>query len=87
MRLIRDAAQDADIERAVAQAVGKGKMTLQDGCLLLGLAAVTALDANVGRAGADARGLEEAAGSPGQRRGRGVWFPPALDRERAASGL
>jgi hypothetical protein len=52
MRLVRDAAQDPDIERAVAQAVGKGKMTLQGGCLLLGLAAVTALDANIGRAAA-----------------------------------
>lgn len=52
MRLIRDAAQDPDIERAVAQAFGKGKMTLQGGCLLLGLAAMTALDANVGRAAA-----------------------------------
>jgi hypothetical protein len=52
MRLIRDAAQDPDIERAVTQAFGKGKMTLQGGCLLLGLAVVTALDANVGRAAA-----------------------------------
>jgi hypothetical protein len=52
MRLVRDAAQDPDIERTVAEAVGRGKMTLQGGCLLLGLAAVTALDANVGRAAA-----------------------------------
>lgn len=50
MRLVREAAADPSIERAVAQAVGNGKMLLQGACLMLGLAAVTALDANVGKA-------------------------------------
>jgi hypothetical protein len=40
MRLVRDAAADREIEAAIADAVG---------CLLLGLAAVTALDANIGK--------------------------------------
>jgi len=52
MRLIREAAGDAHIERAVTEAFGSGKTTLQGGCLMVGLAAVTALDANVGKAAA-----------------------------------
>jgi pyruvate/2-oxoglutarate dehydrogenase complex dihydrolipoamide acyltransferase (E2) component len=52
MRLVREAAADADVERAVAAAVGNGRMMLQGACLLLGLAAVTALDANVGKSAA-----------------------------------
>ena len=52
MRLVRDAAGDADVARTIEAAVGTGKMTLQGACLLLGLAATTALDANVGKASA-----------------------------------
>jgi hypothetical protein len=52
MRLIREAAGDAHVERAVTEAFGRGMTTLQGGCLIVGLAAVTALDANVGKASA-----------------------------------
>lgn len=52
MRLIREAAGDAYVESAITEAFGSGKMTLQGGCLIVGLAAVTALDANVGKASA-----------------------------------
>jgi len=52
MKLVRDAACEPQVERAVAEAVGPGKMTLQGACLMLGLAAVAALDANVGKAAA-----------------------------------
>lgn len=52
MKLVRDAAASPEVERAVTEAVGAGKMDLQGACLLLGLAAATALDANVGKASA-----------------------------------
>jgi hypothetical protein len=52
MRLVRDAAEDAEVVGAIEAAVGPGMLDLQGSCLLLGLAAVTALDANIGRASA-----------------------------------
>lgn len=52
MRLIRETAGDAEVVRHVEKAFGPGKLSLQGSCLLLGLAAVTALDANIGRASA-----------------------------------
>lgn len=52
MRLLREAASDAEMVAVIERAIGRGKLGLQGSCLLLGLAAVTALDANIGRASA-----------------------------------
>jgi hypothetical protein len=52
MKLVRDAATDPEIVAHIEKTVGPGKLSLQCSCLLLGLAAVTALDANIGRASA-----------------------------------
>jgi hypothetical protein len=52
MRVVRDAAADPDVQALIEEAIGPGKLTLQGSCLLLGLAAVTALDANIGKASA-----------------------------------
>jgi hypothetical protein len=50
MKLIRDAAADPEIVAHIEKVVGPGKLSLQGSCLVLGLAAVTALDANIGKA-------------------------------------
>jgi hypothetical protein len=52
MRLVRDAAAEPEVVAHIEKVVGPDKLTLQGSCLLLGLAAVTALDANIGRASA-----------------------------------
>jgi hypothetical protein len=86
MRLVRDAADDADIVAAVEASVGPGKLGLQGSCLLLGLAAVTALDANIGRASAfalaDVKKRQAAAESAAAQRER-ERSAPAAARKRA----
>lgn len=77
MRLVREAAGDPHVARAVTDAFGSGKTTLQSGCLVVGLAAVTALDANVGKASALA--LAEL------RKRRAAEVSAAAERERQRS--
>lgn len=52
MKLVRDAATDPEVVALIEKAVGPDKLGIQGSCLVLGLAAVTALDANIGRASA-----------------------------------
>jgi hypothetical protein len=52
MKLVREAAADPEVVAHIEKVVGAGKLSLQGSCLVLGLAAVTALDANIGRASA-----------------------------------
>jgi hypothetical protein len=52
MKLVREAASDPEVVAHVERSLGRGKLSVQGSCLLLGLAAVTALDANIGRASA-----------------------------------
>jgi len=50
MRLVRDAAADADIRALVERALSGGAVSVHGTCLIVALAAVAALDANVGKA-------------------------------------
>jgi hypothetical protein len=91
MKLIRDAAADAEVERAVADAIGPGRLTLQGACLLLGLAAVTALDANIGKASAltlaEVKKRQAARGSVAAQRERQRSAPAATRAEAARPTL
>lgn len=91
MKLIRDAACEPEVERAIAEAVGPGKMTLQGACLMLGLAAVTALEANVGKAAAltlaDLKKRKAATESAANKRERQRSAPVAARAEAARPTL
>ena len=87
MKLVCDAAADTEVVRAIESAIGPGRLTFQGACLLLGLAAVTALDANVGKASAlvlaDVRKRRAATASAEGKRERERSAPPEVRAEAA----